>query len=300
MSSRFPATRRGRDAGSVPHLIDATAVSAAIAASASVRLLDVRWRLDVPEGRPSYLAAHLPGAVYVDLERELARPGHPEEGRLPPPSREELERSARRWGVNEGDLVIAYDDNDSVAAARAWWLLSARGVNVGVLDGGLRAWVAQGYPIEAGDVQPHPGDIVLGDSEPLAVDIDETARAHLDGVVIDVRSAAHYRGHATGADPASGHIPGALNVPTSAYIRGDGTLESPEVIREVLRSAGVDVRAPIVLYCGTGVASAHSALALATAGISASVYAGSWSQWARDRRRPVAVGPTPAGAYRGW
>lgn len=300
MSGRFPPPPRRSDAGKVPHLIDATAVRAAIAASAPVRLLDVRWRLDVPEGRPAYLATHLPGAVYVDLERELARPGHPEEGRLPPPSRDELERSARRWGVNEGDLVIAYDDNDSVAAARAWWLLSARGVDVRVLDGGLRAWVAQGLPIEAGDAQPDRGDIVLSDDEPPTADIETTARAHLDGVVIDVRSAAHYRGLTTGADPASGHIPGAINLPTSTYIREDGTLEPPEVIREILRSSGVDAHAPIVLYCGTGVASAHSALALATAGITASVYAGSWSQWARDRRRAVAVGPTPAGAYQGW
>ncbi|WP_336633220.1 MULTISPECIES: sulfurtransferase [unclassified Microbacterium] len=282
------------------HLIDATAVRAAIDASRPVRLLDVRWRLDVPEGRPAYLAAHLPGAVYVDLERDLSRPGHPEEGRLPPPGREQLQRAARRWGIDAGDLVVAYDDNDSVAAARAWWLLRPRGVDIRVLDGGLRAWVAQGYPIAAADVQPSPGDVVLGEDEPPTADIESTARAHISGALIDVRSAAHYRGLAGGSDPVAGHIPGAINLPTSAYIREDGTLEPPEVVRDALHRSGVDPRGPVVLYCGTGVASAHSALALATAGISATVYAGSWSQWARDRRRPVAVGPKPAGAYHGW
>lgn len=107
------------------HVVDAQGLRAALAAEQPVRLLDVRWRLDQPEGRPAYLAAHLPGAVYVDLERELSRVGHPEDGRFPLPGPDALERAARGWGLNDGDLVVAYDDNDGVAASRAWW--SGRG-----------------------------------------------------------------------------------------------------------------------------------------------------------------------------
>jgi len=285
----------------MPHLIDVAAAAAALsAADTPVRFLDVRWRLDLPEGRPSYLAAHLPGAVYVDLERELARPGHPEEGRLPLPEPEVLEASARRWGIDDGDLVIAYDDNDSVAAARAWWLLRDHGVDIRVLDGGLRAWVAHGHPVESGDVGPDAGDVHLHGDGPRIVDIDEAARAPLSATLIDVRSAPHYRGSAASADPASGHIPGAINLPATTHIRPDGTLASADEIRHALWSQGIDPDSPVVLYCATGVASAHSALALATAGIPAAVYAGAWSQWARDRRRPVAVGPTPTGAFQGW
>ncbi len=284
----------------MPHLIDVDGLSAALADARPVRLLDVRWRLDVPEGRPAYLAVHLPDAVYVDLERDLARRGHPEEGRLPLPHAEDIERAARRWGIDDGDLVVAYDDNDSVAAARAWWLLRNRGIDIRVLDGGIRAWVARGLPVSAGDHVAEPGGVTLTGRGPRVVGIDDAARAPVDGVLIDVRAPAHYRGTAAGADPAAGHIPGAVNLPTTTFIRDGGALHDAAEVRSILWAHGIDPDGEVVLYCGTGVASAHSALALATAGIDAAVYAGSWSQWARDRRRPVAVGPTPGDAFRGW
>ncbi len=150
----------GDDGGMSP-LVRVDELVSELSAGAPVRLLDVRWRLNQPEGRPDYLAAHLPGAVYVDLERELARPGRPEEGRHPLPEREDLEASARRWGVHAGDRVVAYDDNDGVAAARAWWTLRRHGVDVRVLDGGFRAWIAAGLRVEASDRAVRPGDIVL-------------------------------------------------------------------------------------------------------------------------------------------
>ena len=107
------------------HFVTATELHDLLENGAPIRVIDVRWRLDQPEGRPAYLAAHLPGAVYVDLERELSRVGHPEDGRFPLPNPDALERAARGWGLNDGDLVVAYDDNDGVAASRAWW--SGRG-----------------------------------------------------------------------------------------------------------------------------------------------------------------------------
>jgi thiosulfate/3-mercaptopyruvate sulfurtransferase len=285
----------GRQARRVTPLIDPASLASALEAERPVRLLDVRWRLDLPEGRPTYLDGHLPGAVYVDLERELSNPGHPEEGRHPLPSLASLQAAARRWGVRQGDLVVAYDDNDAVAASRLWWLLHRRGVDVRVLDGGLRAWIESGGLLEAGDVLPAPGDVELSDADPGDVTIEDAARAALDGALVDVRSPQHYRGVAPTPDPAAGHIPGALNVPTLAHVGGDGRMRSPDHIRRALAQAGVTASVPPVLYCGSGIAAAHSALALAHAGIDSRVFPGSWSKWSRTRGRPVATGPSPWG-----
>ncbi|WP_460776049.1 sulfurtransferase [Microbacterium sp. GXF7504] len=260
-----------------------------------VRLLDVRWRLDLPEGRPAYLAGHLPGAVYVDLERELSEPGHPEAGRHPLPTLDRLQRAARRWGVRVGDLVVGYDDNDGVAAARLWWLLRRRGVDVRVLDGGIRGWIGLGGLLDGGDVLPPPGDVVLTDADPGVADIDAAAAAAVEGRLVDARSPQHYRGSVPGVDPVAGHIPGAHNVPTLAHIDADGRLRDPLHIRRVLGQAGIRSTEGLVVSCGSGIAAAHTALALAHAGIEARVFPGSWSQWSRTPGRPVAVGPTPWG-----
>lgn len=284
----------------MPHLIDPSALAAALEGPRSVRLLDVRWRLDAPEGRPAYLAGHLPRAVYVDLETELSRRGDPEEGRYPLPESADLERAARRWGIDDGDLVVVYDDNDGVAAAHAWWLLRGAGLDVRVLDGGIRAWIAAGGRLESGDLAPRRGRVRFGGFAPAVASIHDAARAPIEGHLVDVRSPEHYRGNVAGVDPAAGHIPGALNVPTVAHIRRDGTLRPPLEILATVDAAGIDARAPIVLYCSVGIASSHSALALATAGIPARVYSGSWSQWSRSPGRPVAIGRTPADALRGW
>lgn len=284
----------------MPHVVDPPTVADAIERGGRIRILDVRWRLDAPEGRPAYLAGHLPGAVYVDLESDLARRGHPELGRYPLPSPADLERAARRWGLADGDLVVVYDDNDAVAAARAWWLLRRHGVDVRVLDGGIRAWVDQGLPLESGDHVATGGTVILEDADLGVATIDEAARAPLEGHLLDVRAPEHYRGATAGVDPAAGHIPGAVNLPTVTHIAADGRLRAPDEIRSTLLSHGVDPGRPIVIYCGTGIASAHSALALAHAGVDARVYAGSWSQWSRTSGRPVAVGRTPSQVLQGW
>jgi len=282
------------------HLISPRELQGELESGRPVRLLDVRWRLDVPEGRPEYVAGHLPGAVYVDLERELSKRGYPEDGRYPLPDVESLEASVQRWGVRTGDLVVVYDDNDAVAAARAWWLLRRRGLEVRVLDGGLRAWVGHGYPLERGDFAPSRGNARLTAADPGAVTMDEAARAPIEGYLIDVRAPEHYRGLAPGLDPVAGHIPGALNIPVIAHIARDGTFRSPAEIRAVLDAFGIDASRPITLYCGAGISSAHSALAYAEAGIETTIYPGSWSQWSRSPRRPVAVGRTPADALQSW
>ncbi|GAA3910207.1 sulfurtransferase [Microbacterium invictum] len=270
-------------------------LAAELTAGAPVRLLDVRWRLDLPEGRIDYLGGHLPGAVFVDLERELTRRGRPEEGSHPLPDIADLTAAARRWGLNDGDRVVVYDDNDSVPAARAWWLLRRHGIDTRVLDGGFRAWVRAGLRLERSDRAVRPGDIEL--TPPASDDIatlDHAALVPRHGVLIDVRAPRHYRGSDPGFDPVSGHIPGAVNLPTATHITPDGLLRSPEEIRSAAAVVGIHPDADVVVYCGSGVASMHTALAFDTAGLPVRVYVGSWSQWSRSPGRPVAVGPTPA------
>lgn len=278
-------------------LVSVDDLAAEIASGAPVRLLDVRWRLDRAEGRPDYLSGHLPGAVYVDLERELARPGLPELGRHPLPDRADLEAAVRRWGVAAGDRLVAYDDNDGVAAARAWWLLRRHGLDVRVLDGGFRAWVASGQRLERSDRAAIPSDLELPVGAGGLADIEDAARAPRRGVLLDVRAPQHYRGQIGGVDPVAGHIPGAVNLPTVTHIAPDGFLRGPAEIRAALAAVGVEHDTEVVITCSSGIASAHTALAFAVAGYpDARVFPGSWSQWSRDRGRPVATGPSPAAA----
>ncbi|MDL9978822.1 sulfurtransferase [Microbacterium sp. ASV49] len=275
------------------HLIAARELSDLLI-DAPVRLLDVRWRLDRPEGRPAYLDGHLPGAVYVDFDNELADRGDPRRGRHPLPTREQLQAAARRWGLHPGDTVVAYDDVQSVAAARAWWLLTRSGVaDVRVLDGGLRAWIAEELPLALGDVQPRRGTIELHPiPDGSRIGIDEAEAWPRSGVLLDVRAADRYRGDVEPLDPVAGHIPGAVNVPTTVHLDA-GRFRSPEEIRATFAAAGAAEGTRVAAYCGSGVAASHTVLAGAIAGIDVVLYPGSWSEWSR-RRRYAAIGQTPA------
>lgn len=277
------------------HLITPEALHDLLAGGTPVRVLDVRWRLDRPEGRPDYLEGHLPGAVYVDLDHELATRGGPDQGRHPLPSREDLQRAARRWGLNEGDTVIVYDDVKSVAAARAWWLLRRAGVAVRVLDGGLRAWIDAGYPLETGNVVVPQGEVVLRDAVGDTLTIDEAAEFPDRGVLLDVRAPERYRGDVETLDPIAGHIPGAVNLPTLVHVAPDGRLNRSDALRAAFAEVGVAPGTPVAAYCGSGITAAHTALALEEAGIGALVFPGSWSQWSNTRGRPVAIGILPRG-----
>lgn len=260
------------------------------------RVLDVRYRLEQPDGRPDHLAGHLPGAVYVDMDTELASHGEPSQGRHPVPSRAVLQDAARRWGLNAGDDVVVYDDYRSVSAARAWWLLTHCGVdNVRVLDGGLSAWVAAGLPLDTGDVVPTRGSIELAELGGGIVSIDDAESWPSRGVLLDARAPERYRGETEPYDPIAGHIPGAVNLPASAYLDGAHFAE-PAAIREALASAGVTADSPVAAYCGSGLTAAHLALAGSVAGVDIAVFPGSWSQWSNTPGRPIATGPTPFGA----
>ncbi|MEW1834772.1 sulfurtransferase [Microbacterium sp. NPDC079995] len=276
------------------HLVTVEELATELASGAPPRLLDVRWRLNEPEGRPAYLSSHIPGAVYVDLERELSRLGHPEEGRYPLPDTAQLEQTARRWGLNDGDRVVVYDDNDGVAAARAWWLLRGHGVLVRLLDGGFPAWLYSGNRLARGDHSSAPGGVSLGASHLHTVSIDEVASADRPGSLVDVRAPQQYRGQVSGLEADAGHIPGAINIPTVTHIDSRGRLLPPDRIRETLRSHGLEPGVPVTVYCNNGIASAHSALAFESAGYRPQLYPGGWSQWSRSPGRPIAIGRTPA------
>ena len=259
----------------------------------AVRVLDVRYRLDRPDGSAEHLEGHVPGAVYVDMETELSQHGQPEHGRHPLPSTESLQGAARRWGLRDGDTVVIYDDDRSLGASRAWWLLTRSGVaDVRILDGGLGAWRAAGLPLETGPVAPEHGDVSLTPLAEPVLSIDEAAALAASGVLIDVRAAERYRGELEPIDPIAGHIPGAVNLPTGAYMDGERFRDAAS-LRALFAGVGVGEGVNAAAYCGSGVTAAQAVFAAERAGLRLGIYPGSWSQWTHTPGHPVATGSAP-------
>jgi len=258
-------------------------------------LLDVRWALGDPHGRDHYADGHIPGAVYVDLDTELAAPASPESGRHPLPDLTELQESARRWGIGDGRPVVVYDDLGNTAAARAWWLLRYAGVTeVTLLDGALGAWRASGLPLESGiPADPAPGDVVLRAGALPVTDADGAAELAVSGLLLDARAGERYRGEVEPVDPRAGHIPGAVSAPTGENLAADGTFLAPELLRKRFEERGAGDAARIGVYCGSGVTAAHQIAALEIAGFEAILFPGSWSAWSADPARPAATGDRP-------
>jgi thiosulfate/3-mercaptopyruvate sulfurtransferase len=254
-------------------------------------LLDVRWALGDPHGHQHYLTGHLPGAVFADLDADLAAAPSPAAGRHPLPDVAILQAAARRWGVRRTSAVVAYDDSGGLAAARAWWLLRWAGLaGVRLLDGGLAAWRRAGLPLEPGEVTPEPGDVVLTGGALPTLDADAAAALAGTGVLLDARAAERYRGETEPIDPRAGHIPGAVNAPAAANLGPDGRFLPAAVLRERFAALGVDGATPVGAYCGSGVTAAHEIAALTLAGFDgAALYPGSWSQWSSDPSRPIAL-----------
>jgi thiosulfate/3-mercaptopyruvate sulfurtransferase len=268
-----------------------------LASGAPPVLLDVRWRLGGPPGIDSYRAGHLPGAVFVDLDTDLAGPPG-SGGRHPLPAAADFEAAMRRAGVSSGYPVVVYDDGDSTIAARAWWTLRYFGHDqVRVLDGGLRAWAAAGQPVTVDEPPVTAGDFTAAPGQLPVLDAAGAAALARSGVLLDARAGERYRGEIEPVDPAAGHIPGALSAPTTANVGPDGRFLPPDELRRRFEGLGVTTGQPIALevgaYCGSGVTAAHEVLALDLAGIPASLYVGSWSGWTTDPSRPVATGPDP-------
>ncbi|WP_199433365.1 sulfurtransferase [Qaidamihabitans albus] len=265
--------------------------------SARPAVLDVRWRLTGPPGVDSYHQGHLPGAVYVDIDTELAStPGAG--GRHPLPEPAALQRTLRAAGVRAGHPVVAYDDGDSSVAARAWWLLRWAGhTEVAVLDGGFATWRAEGRPVTTEPAEPAEGDITVEPGGLPVLDADgAAARARArDGVLLDARAPQRYTGETEPVDPRAGHIPGAVNAPFTAHTGPDGRWRSPAELAEHFAALGVTPDTQAGAYCGSGITASSVVLALELAGRPepAALYAGSWSHWCADPARPAATGPEP-------
>ena len=278
-------------------LMDVPALNARMESGQRTVLLDVRWSLGDPEGRAHYLEAHIPGAVYVDLPTELAAPADPARGRHPLPALPTFQAAARRWGIRDGDTVVAYDDAGSTSAARAWWMLRNAGFRkVFLLDGGLAAWRRAGLPLHAGAEEAVPGDVVFTDKGMSTITAAEAAEWAEHGVLLDARAGERYRGEVEPVDPRAGHIPGAVSAPTTENLDGDGCFLPVQELRRRFARLGADGKNPTAVYCGSGVTAAHEIAALEIAGIPASLFPGSFSEWSNDPSRPVVTGPAPDGA----
>ncbi|MDQ7992085.1 MAG: sulfurtransferase [Propionicimonas sp.] len=294
MRQEEQATAGGTDTTGHPArarvLIGVAELADRLAGPEAPQLLDVRWSLGAPDGagRGDYRAGHLPGARFLDLEAVLTGPTtDPLLGRHPLPDPDRVADGLAALGVDADRPVVVYDQPGSFAAGRAWWVLSWLGVDVRVLDGGLRAWVASAGPLETGEPRPP----VPAQVRPLAPGhlgtIDADQAAGFDGTLIDVRAPERFRGEVEPLDPRAGHIPGAVNRPVGRFWDDDGRLPPAAVLRDLLRLPD-DGR--VAVYCGSGVSAAQVVLALASLGLDAELYPASWSGWSSDPDRPAAVG----------
>jgi thiosulfate/3-mercaptopyruvate sulfurtransferase len=266
-----------------------------------VAVLDCRADLIDPEAaRRKYLAGHIPGARYADLNRDLAGPVSAHTGRHPLPAAQDLAAALMRLGIGNATQVIAYDDAGGAYAARAWWLLRwLRHTSVAVLDGGLKAWTAAGGTLEAGAEEPlkaaPAGAPLLPRTMRAAVIDTAEIPAFLSddaNLLVDARAAERYSGSVEPIDPVAGHIVGAVNHPFSANLGPDGRfLPAPELRRRWEARLAGRAAAHVAVMCGSGVTACHNLLSLEVAGLhGAKLYAGSWSEWIKDRNRPIARG----------
>lgn len=272
-----------------PVLIEVDELVEAMLSSRPPVVLDVRWQLGDDDGFAHYRAGHLPGAVYVDLNTELAGPPSAAAGRHPLPAIADLQAAARRWGIDDDVPVVVYDDCGGTSAARAWWLLRWGGVaDVRILDGSLAAWRAAGMRVSTGDAVPRTGAVTLSGGELPTVTIDEVAAT--EALLLDARAGERYRGEVEPVDPRPGHIPGAVSAPTTENLDAAGRFKSAAELRARFTELGAGER-PVIAYCGSGITAAHQIAALEIAGFAAALFPGSYSQWSADEERPVAVGP---------
>lgn len=248
-----------------------------------VIIFDCRFSLTDPgEGLSAYRQAHIPGAVHLDMEKDLSGPRGVHGGRHPLPDPEAFTNRMRVSGVNGDSLVIAYDDNRLAGAARLWWLLRYFGHSqVRILDGGIKAWLAAGLPVSTTIPKTAvPGDFLAIENAAMTATYPEIKQSDRDNasVLIDAREALRYRGEEEPIDPVAGHIPGAINVPWQQFVDVDGNMLPTEQQRLVWQKLALSP-SPVV-YCGSGVTACVDLLSLAMIGVeSAKLYPGSWSDW---------------------
>lgn len=262
-------------------------------------IFDCRFDLARPDsGRRRYEDEHLPGAIYADLNRDLAARPTGTSGRHPLPSVAQFEARLRAWGVRNDSSVVAYDDGNSMYAARLWWMLRWLGhSDVAVLDGGMRRWEQLGLPLDDAVPSPARGDFVARPALGSIVDAAAVLAAADDASarILDVRAPERYRGEVEPIDPVAGHVPGARNHPYTSSLDSANRFRPAGELRAALE-ASLEGLAPerAIVMCGSGVSACHLLLALEHAGLpGARLYAGSWSEWCSDPARPVRTGASP-------
>jgi thiosulfate/3-mercaptopyruvate sulfurtransferase len=260
----------------------------------SLVIIDTRFNLfDVDEGHAAYFEAHIPGAVYADLDKDLSGPPLTDRGRHPLPSPQALETLFSRLGIGADSQVVAYDQRDAVTAARFWWMLRYMGHEaVAVLDGGWKAWTGAGYPSTGGEESRAPSTFHGAPRREWLITIDQIAAAKR---LIDARDPRRYRGEQEPLDPVAGHIPGAVNRFHGENLDADGRFLAPQALARGFETVlgGIPME-QAVFYCGSGVTACHDLLAALHAGLGdGCLYVGSWSEWCSDSTRPVASGAQP-------
>ncbi|HJQ42501.1 MAG TPA: sulfurtransferase [Jatrophihabitantaceae bacterium] len=254
-----------------------------------VRVVDVRWYLGGPPGRDAYDEAHIPGAVFLDVDTELSEPATTEHGRHPLATPERFAAALGRAGIAEGTPVVAYDDRGGSIAARLWWMLHVLGEPVAVLDGGLSAWSGE----LTTELPTYPPVQRAPRAWPPNAFVDADIVASGNAAVLDARTSERFAHGDPAVDPQPGHIPGARSAPWADNLDPDtGRFLPPGVLRERYAALAGDRR--VIAYCGSGVTACHNLLALDVAGIrGGALYPGSWSQWASDPSRPTEIGEFP-------
>jgi thiosulfate/3-mercaptopyruvate sulfurtransferase len=255
-------------------------------------IADCRWYVDGRSGEAAFDAGHIPGAVFCDIDEDLA--GNPEvgPGRHPLPSPERFAEAMSHLGIGDDTIVVAYDDSNGAMAARLWWMLTVTGHRCAVLDGGISAWtgaLSNDLSSETSEVHFTPVPWPMG----AVVDVVgvDTLRRSNGSVILDARSKDRYDGWETPIDTRFGHIPGAVSAPWTGNINdATGLMKTPSELRDRFRSLGATPTTSIVSHCGSGVTACHNLLALEIAGFRGGrLYPGSWSDWAADEERPIAT-----------
>jgi thiosulfate/3-mercaptopyruvate sulfurtransferase len=265
-------------------------------------VVDCRFDLAEPgKGEALYLDAHIPGARYAHLDRDLSGEKTGSNGRHPLPTAEQMRERFSAFGIGPGTQVVAYDADNGMHAARLWWMVRYMGHDaVAVLDGGLARWTREGHAVRGGQEVVRPAVFVGAPREGWRVDA-AAVLAHLhdpESLLVDARAEPRFRGETEPLDPKAGHIPGACNFFFQHNLASDGTFRPPDELRVAWTSL-LGGRPPdqVVMYCGSGVTACHNLLALEHAGLTgARIYPGSWSEWSADPGRPIETGPTASPA----
>jgi thiosulfate/3-mercaptopyruvate sulfurtransferase len=254
----------------------------------NVVLVDVRWYLDGRNGQDAYLAGHIPGAIWADLDTVLSAPPSVENGRHPVPAPDAFAKALGQLGIGDNATVVAYDDNGGAYAARLVWLLRVLGRPAALLNGGLQAW--QGTLAEGPESLPSVERAVVDWPADVFRTADEVTQAP---IVLDARAPERFTGESVlPSDVRSGHIPGARNAPWARNLNENGTFATAEQLRTRYAEQGVTPGSEVIVYCGSGVTACHDLLALEVIGVRAALYPGSWSAWSADLARPIATGPS--------